>query len=186
MYTAINTLLYKYILYSWLPTYKYTQRTTMYAPCTHNTQRILLNYTLPATYIPTYPCSSIRDYTYPANDHLWLKSVASMTTATKRNLARSHTQNNIPRRAVCSTDVFWYHAWNNSACNRLLNRVGQDEFNGCNFCGLMSVVSKWRATGDFAAVNRQSPKPKPRHMFRSYFSKSAYCLYHASAQCDYM
>ena len=27
------------------------------------------------------------------------------------------------------------------------------------FCGLMSVVSKWRATGDFAAVNRQTPKP---------------------------
>ena len=25
------------------------------------------------------------------------------------------------------------------------------------FCGLMSVVSKWRATGDFAAVNRQTP-----------------------------
>ena len=52
------------------------------------------------------------------------------------------------------------------------------------FCGLMSVVSKWRATGDFSAgESEMAPKPKPRHMYRSYFSKSAHCLYHASAQC---
>ena len=40
------------------------------------------------------------------------------------------------------------------------------------FSGLMSVVFKWRTKGDFAAVNRQTPKPKPRHMYRSSFLKA--------------
>ena len=48
---------------------------------------------------------------------------------------------------------------------------------------LMSVVSKWRATDDFAAgKSERPPNPKPRYMYRSYFSKSVYCLYHASAK----
>ena len=62
--------------------------------------------------------------------------------------------------------------------------MGQGEFNGCNFEDVLwtdGIVSKWRATGDFAAGKiGDAPKPKPRYMYRSYFSKGARCLYHAS------
>ena len=67
------------------PILKYTQRTTMYAP-THNTkstQRTATQCT--ATYIATYTCRAQSETIY-TNDHLWLKSVASIITAAKQNL----------------------------------------------------------------------------------------------------
>ena len=86
----------------------------------------------------------------------------------------------------CRRSLGW--TFRGSAYCQLVRNVNKQEWAKANlmdailktFCGLMSAVSNWRATVDFVA---DAPKPKPRHMYRSYFSKSAYCLYHASARC---
>ena len=86
---AINTLLYKYISVG----YQQILSTLSVQPCMHpHTTLIPLSVQLVATYTSTCIAQSETRY-------LWLKSVVSIPTAAKLNLARSHNKK-MPRNAV--------------------------------------------------------------------------------------
>ena len=101
----------------------------MYAP-THNTNSTQRTATCSSSYMYIhnyiYMYSIAQSETIYTNDHLWLKSVASITTIAKRNLARSHPKKK--HATLCGTvrtysdtmhEKYYNYAYNRLKCKDL-------------------------------------------------------------------